>query len=253
MYTSYGKANDRFGFEAKGTFKCAYKHDSIITVICAAVLTAWVVLIIINVVMFFSYLFSGKAEMYSTENIVALDQQASSLHGDIVSAADSIASGGSDAWRSSNPNASDAANAPNMMKAFAPGFMGMSINSITTAFGIIVLILLLAGFIIIMIVFHAGQTYEFKATEDRFIITYPLKMGKTDLIKYEDVLGVKWTVRKLPLLPKCFDIDIKARSGEYTFRVILTKLARVNGITETPFNIIRERAGLAGNDNFYGV
>ena len=31
---------------------------------------------------------------------------------------------------------------------------------------------------------------------------------------------------------------------------ILTKIARANGITETPFNIIREKIGLASKDEF---
>ncbi len=236
MYTSFGKANDRFGFETKGSFKCAYKHDSVATAIGAALLLVWIIIIVINIIIFWSSIFSGKVEMYSIDNLFDLAQGEYSEN-----ATEETAEG------------QDSVEIPDKMRMFSSGFIGISVNSFATAFGIIVLILLLAGFIFMMIILRQGQNYEFKATEDRFIVTYPLKMGKTVLIKYEDVLGVKWTVRKLPLLPKCFDVEIKTRTGEYTFRVILTKLARVNGITETPFNIIRERAGLAENDIFYGV
>ncbi len=227
MYTSFSKVNDRFGFETKGSFRCAYSHDSVVVVIASAVLLIWGVLIIVNIVSFFTYLYSGSADMYSTDNITALDQA--------VAAGD------------------ESENGHTMMESFSPGFIGMSVNSIATVFGIFVLVILVAAYIIILTVLHKGQLYDFKANDEQFVITYPLKMHRTVALKYNDVLGVNWTERRFPLTPRCYDIEVSTRSGNYTFRVVLTKLAQANGITETPFNIVRERIGIAENDRFYGV
>lgn len=250
MYTSYGKANDRFGFDDKGVFRCAYKNDRLIAIIGALIIFVWIVLIIINIVSFWSYIGSGKAMMYDIGNIEELDRKAASSKGNLIDTADEIAAGGYDALQAEAHKADGSGST--MLEGFSSGFLGMSINSITTLGALIILVFLLAAFIIILIILHSGQKYTFRATDEGFTVVYPEKMHRTITLKYDDILGITWETRKFPLIPECYDFTIKTRTyGLVEFRVILHKLARVNGITETPFNYIREKIGAADPDERY--
>lgn len=249
MYTSLGKANDRFGFETKGSFKCAYKSDSLITVIGAAIILLWVILIIINFASIGIYLSTPGITMYDTDRIEELDRQAYSQSRGMSDDAERIGNGDEklSVFGSSEVH---------MMDGFSSGFMGMSTNFIALAFGLLVLILLLIAFFVVMMLVRKGRTFLFKANDNSFTITYPKKKNDTEEkvieLVYDDVLGLKWQSRKFPLLPECYDMTVKTRTyGDLEFRVILTKLARANGIIETPFNIIREKIGIAAKDERY--
>ncbi len=254
MYSSFGKANDRFGFESKGIFRVAYKTDSLVTVLGAIVILVWVVLIIINLVSIAAYLGSPNPTMYDTSRIEQLDREAAGKKGNLIDTADDIAAGGIDALRQEASKASDTNN--KMLEAFSSGFIGMSASFLSTAFGLIVLVFLLVAYFIVMMLVRKGRTYNFKANDNSFTVTYPPKKKGAEpevlVIDYSDVLGLTWETRKFPLLPECYDITVKTRTyGNLEYRVILTKIARVNGITETPFNLIREKIGLANKDERY--
>ncbi len=221
MYTSFGKANDRFGFEDKGEFRCAFKTDSLVVLICAAVILVWVVLIIIN--------------------FISIGVQLSHAGADVSAAVNAYIYGGN-ADEMADPRAATWGNAINV---------GMTIT--TTLLGLIILFFMLAVFFVIELRLFRGQKYTFKADDNSFTISYPPKMQKEDLVlEYTDILGITWERRKFPFAPECFDFTIKTRTqGLVEFRVILHKLAKVNGITETPFNYIREKIGAANADERY--
>ncbi|MCR4780049.1 MAG: hypothetical protein K5876_03030 [Ruminiclostridium sp.] len=254
MYSSLGKANDRFGFEAKGTFRVAYRTDSLVTVVGAAVILVWVVLIIINIVSIATYLGSPNITMYDTERIEELDRNAAGKKGNLIDTADDLAAGGISAFRQEASKASGEGD--KMLGAFSSGFIGMSTGFLSTAFGLIVLLFLLVAYFIVMTLVRKGRPYSFTANDSSFTVTYPPgKKGEKPevlVIDYDDVLGLTWETRKFPLLPECYDITVKTRTyGNLEYRVILTKIARTNGITETPFNLIREKIGLANKDERY--
>jgi len=219
MYTSFGKANDRFGFEMRGSFRCAYAKDRIVVAVSLAVIGLWIVLIIINVITYaYQMTHMGAAVSQALNDVI--------YHG----------TGEQDpkitTWGA----------------AIEAGF-----TMITTWLGLVFLAIFITAFIIILKVLHTGRKYSFSADEQKFVVTYPPKMNRKDEIIYDDVLGFKWEERKSVFAPKCFDIEITARDKVYEYRVVLTKIARVNGITETPFNIVRERAGFAEKDVRYMI
>lgn len=221
MYTSFGKANDRFGFEDKGEFRCAYKTDSLIITICAAVILVWVVLIIVN--------------------FITIGVQLSHTGADISQAMNELMYGSED------PTADSV-----KMTTWGSA-INVGITITTTALGFIILFFMLLAFFVIELRLHRGQKYVFKADDNSFIVSYPPKMQKEDLVlEYDDILGITWERRKFPLAPECYDFTIKTRThGLVEFRVILHKLAKVNGISETPFNYIREKIGAANADERY--
>ncbi len=255
MYTSFGKANDRFGFESKGTFRVAYKTDSLITAIGAAVILLWIVLIIVNLVSIGNFLGSNPT-MYDSARIEELDRDVAGKKGNLIDTADDIAAGGIDALRQEASKASGEGN--KMMEGFSTGFIGMSTNFIAIAFGLITLLFMLIAYFIIMTIIRKGKVCNFKANDNSFTVTYPpKKKGEAPeviVIEYDDVMGLTWQTRKFPLLPECYDITLKTRTcGNLEYRVILTKIARSNGIIETPFNFIREKTGLADKVEKFGV
>lgn len=218
MYTSYGKANDRFGFETKGQFRCAMKHDRLTVTICAAVMLVWIILIIINVITY--------ANQMSTTGAQISEAMYELIH---------------------------SGSAPDPKVTTWGAAMRAGLTMITTVLGLIILFFMLLVFLVIEIRLHRGNTYTFEANDESFTVIYPPKMQKEDVVlSYDDILGISWETRKFPLVPECYDISIKTRSmGFVEFRVILTKLAKANGITETPFNLIREKIGLADPDERY--
>ena len=50
MYTSLGKANDRFGFKQTGQFRCAYKNDRLFAIIGGIVVLLFAGLLVFNFV-----------------------------------------------------------------------------------------------------------------------------------------------------------------------------------------------------------
>ena len=218
MYTSLGKANDRFGFKQTGQFRCTYKNDRLFAIIGGVVVLLFAGLLVFN--------FIWLAGAFGSDGNIGSIVDTERLY-------DTAAQGGM------------------MMNIFSSDFISVSATFIASGFGIFILSIFVALYILLLFILHRGKKYEFTANEERFIVTYPPNMHRTDAYKYEDVLGVTWKTYKFPLLPECYDITVSTRNRTYEYRVILNRLARVNGIIETPFNFIRERTGIADRDEVY--
>ena len=216
MYTTYGKANDRFGFSSGGVFNCALKNDRLIVIAGIVLLALLAVGIITDLV-------------YIGHNMVNAGATTSAEMSDMIY----------------NMNTSEAKD-PKL------SVWGGAIN---TGFAIIILdaLLITAAFVLILFIIalvtlRRGKVYKFSANDETFIVTYPKNERKTVEFRYTDIIGMTWKTRKFPLAPECLDITVKTRIGDFDYRVILTKIGRANGITETPFNYIREKIGLASKD-----
>lgn len=216
MYTSFGKANDRFGFSTGGTFSCAFRNDRLAVIAGVLVIALIVIAAVSDIV-------------WLVQNTANAGAQASAGMYDMIY----------------NMN-TDGAKDPKL------NVWGGAIN---TGFAIIILAVIgitgvfaLIAFGIVLIFLHRGKLYKFTANDESFIVTYPAKERTTVEFRYDDIIGLTWEKRKFPLAPECLDITVKTKIGDFDYRVILTKIGRVNGITETPFNYIREKIGLAPKD-----
>lgn len=216
MYTSFDKIQDRFGFSTGGAFKCAYKNTR--TLILGGIITICVIiaLIIISVV----YVLVRMRDLPGMASA-----QLTTLIGNFVSG---------------NGLSGDAQAGGGLVE------FGFTVASI--GFGLALLLIAVIAFIIIITIMHAGQTYKFKADETKFTVIYPPKTGQTLTVEYDYIVGLYYEEWRFMFAPKCLDVTIQTKQGDFTFRCIHTPLSRANGITETPFNIIRERIGLAHKD-----
>ena len=205
MYTSFGKANDRFGFSTGGTFSCAFRNDRLAVIAGVLVIALIVITAVSDIV-------------WLVQNTANAGAQASAGMYDMIY----------------NMN-TDGAKEPKLT------VWGGAINT-----GFAIVILAVIG--IVLIFLHRGKLYKFTANDETFIVTYPAKERTTVEFRYDDIIGLTWEKRKFPLAPECLDITVKTKIGDFDYRVILTKIGRVNGITETPFNYIREKIGLAPKD-----
>ena len=222
MYTTKGKANDRFGFHSTGFFKCAYYHDRIIAVAGIVIIVALIILLIVNV-LFYLGMFDGQGSIGNMFDIGRILNLAAGM--------------GSEEDH-------------HLMEAFSSEMINMSVVAFSTAFFFFVLIILAAAYLLTLIILHKGQKYEFKADDEMFVVTYPKRMHRTATFRYEDVLGITWEERKSFILPHCYEFTVTTRSGSYDFKYIMNKIALANGVQETPFNIIREKIGVANEDEY---
>ncbi|MBQ9385049.1 MAG: hypothetical protein IJT87_12540 [Ruminiclostridium sp.] len=216
MYTSFGKVNDRFGFSMSGKFRCAYENTRSYLTTGMIIIGVLVALLAISVV----YLLIIARDVPYLASQTLNDIIYGFIYGE--------------------------ANAPNSGAGNTMVQIGYTILGI--AFGLFLLLIAVIVFFIILINMRMGQEYGFKADENVFIVTYPEKMHKVVRIEYEDVLGIRCEEWGFFLAPKCVDITIRTKQGELPFRFIHTPMSKANGITETPFNIIRERIGLTYED-----
>ncbi|MBR1830944.1 MAG: hypothetical protein IJ784_00745 [Ruminiclostridium sp.] len=211
MYTSFGKANDRFGFSTGGTFSCAFRNDRLAVIAGVLVIALIVIAAVSDIV-------------WLVQNTANAGSQASAGMYDMIY---NMNTDGANVWGGA------------INTGFA--FVILEVIGITGFFALI-------AFGIVLIFLHRGKLYKFTANDETFIVTYPAKERTTVEFRYDDIIGLTWEKRKFPLAPECLDITVKTKIGDFDYRVILTKIGRVNGITETPFNIIREKIGLATKD-----
>lgn len=106
------------------------------------------------------------------------------------------------------------------------------------------------GYCIILAVLKVGRTYTFTATEEKFIICPPEKVGACISINYADVIGISAQERKFIFAEHGVDITIKTKKGEIFLRYIHTPESAIKGLSETPFNIIMERAEIVSKPDF---
>jgi len=216
MYTSFDKIQDRFGFSTGGSFKCAYRNTR--TLILGGLITIGVifVLTVISVV----YVAVRMRDIPG----MASAQLTSLITGFITG------------------------NGLNGNAEAGGALAGFGLAVISISFGLFLLLIAVIVFLIILTTMRVGQTYKFKADETTFTVIYPEKIGQTLTMEYEYIIGIYSEEWRFLCAPKCLDVTIQTKMGEFTFRCIHTPMSRANGIAETPFNIIRERIGLAHED-----
>lgn len=221
MYTSYSKINDRFGFSTGGTFHCAYTNTR--TIISAGLIAICVIFVLIIISLIYVFVQIGNAPAEASMEFEQLIYGA----GGILGSDDAHSAGNSTVFNS-------------MINA------GFGITGV--AFGVILLVICVIVFVITTAILHTGQIYRFTANEEVFTVEYPQRMNRKLSIEYDYIIGLKYEEWRFMFAPKCMDITIQTKQGDITFRCIHTPMSKANGITETPFNIIRERIGLASGD-----
>lgn len=198
-YTSYSPNNERFGFQLKGSFRCAYGWERLFIII------GGIVILVVTAVIIFLW---ASLKDYMGSNVEV------SVY--IVD--------------------------------------GISYGLTTTAMSalLVIEILLLIGYIVTIGILRVGQSYRFYANEEYFDITPPQKNARHIIIYYKDVTAVFPDERAFPLTSGGIDVTILIKNGRLLFQTIHTSKTKANGIEETPFNIIRERAGLVPPPQFIG-
>lgn len=125
------------------------------------------------------------------------------------------------------------------------------VQALAMAITLYATLFLLAVYIIIICVMKAGVNYSFHATETYFDVW--TKNKRHVIINYDDVINVMHSERRFPLAAAGLDITIVTKKGTFEFMLIHTPKSKTGGISETPFNIVLERAGLvAPPDMFIG-
>ena len=111
-------------------------------------------------------------------------------------------------------------------------------------------LLFIAGYISVATIMRSGRAYTFFANEQYFDICPPDK-GRHTIIYYDDVINVMYSERHFPLTAAGLDVTVVTKKGRFEFSLIHTPQSRnAGGVTETPFNIIMERAGLVSPPSF---
>lgn len=101
----------------------------------------------------------------------------------------------------------------------------------------------IAIYIFVLTAAKSGRAMTFFANEEYFDIC-PSKNERHIILYYDEVIGVTADERSFPLMPSGIDITVITKREQYVFSYIHTDKSRANGLSETPFNIVMERAGL---------
>ena len=123
------------------------------------------------------------------------------------------------------------------------GSAAYSVINITGSFLIFVLFLTVVGFIIVITVLRSGRKFTFKADETQMTITD--SKGGARTFEYAKVSAVMEEERRFPFTAPELDIELRTKDGTFEYRLLHTPMSKVNGISETPFYIIKERIGQA--------
>lgn len=102
----------------------------------------------------------------------------------------------------------------------------------------------LMAFCITLGLLRTGQKYGFIANENYFEIIPPKEELPHIIVNYNDVIMIFGEERKFIFAEHGLDVTIKMKKFSYFFRYIHTPDSRLNGLSNTPFNIIMERAEL---------
>lgn len=121
---------------------------------------------------------------------------------------------------------------------------------IAVAAMICLILMTLIAFAITLTVLHAGQIHEFKANETYFEIIPPDPTIPHIIIYYDDVIMVYAEERKFLLTEHGLDVTVRTKKGNLFFRYVHTTESKLKGLSDTPFNIIQERAGLVSRPDF---
>ena len=132
--------------------------------------------------------------------------------------------------------------------AFNTGIYGSYVIAVAAI--VIIIILTLIAFAITLTVLHAGRIHNFKANENYFEIIPPDPTIPHIIINYDDVIMVYAEERKFLFTEHGLDITVRTKKGNLFFRYVHTVESKLNGLSDTPFNILMERAGLVSRPDF---
>ncbi|MBQ8904308.1 MAG: hypothetical protein IJY73_08510, partial [Oscillospiraceae bacterium] len=122
-----------------------------------------------------------------------------------------------------------------------------------TAIGMVFLFWLeivgIIAFAITLAVLKTGITCTFKANENYMEIVEQVKNPRTTVIFYNDVINVTATERKFLFLSG-INVTVYTKQNFFEYRYIHNHLSKTGGLSETPFNIIMERAELVSKPNY---
>lgn len=107
----------------------------------------------------------------------------------------------------------------------------------------------LIAFAVTLTFLKTGKTCTFKANENYMEIVKQSKNPETTVIFYNDVINVTATERKFLFLGG-INVTIYTKQDFLEFRYIHDHLSKTGGLSETPFNIIMERAELVSKPKY---
>lgn len=105
------------------------------------------------------------------------------------------------------------------------------------------------SFLITLGFLKTGKSCDFKANENYMEINEYGKNPKTTVIFYHDVINVTATERKFLFLSG-INITVYTKQDFFEYRYIHNHLSKSGGLSETPFNIIMERAELVSKPKY---
>lgn len=204
MYTSFSPNNERFGFRLKGRFKCAFQLERTI-LIAGLIPMALIIILMIVAIVFIGGLFNPDGGLKGGYAEVVTEEGYPKVQ-------------------------------------FSDSAANYTVGMISIDFLLVLLAIFAAIYIAVIIFMRVGRYYTFDANENGMTIRFP--SGREESFLYKDVMGVTAKERKFLWASRGLDITIKTRFKNYTYHLIHTPMSRANGISETPFNIVRERAEL---------
>ena len=129
-------------------------------------------------------------------------------------------------------------------------FINFAASNIAISMSLFLIAACILAFVIIIAFLNGGRSYKFHANETGFTVIYP-KKGKEELFLYDRIIGIQEEERRFIFLRSGMDVIIKTKNYSRRFRLIHTSASRANGISETPFNIIKERIGLTQRPDYH--
>ncbi len=107
----------------------------------------------------------------------------------------------------------------------------------------------LIAFAVTLTFLKTGKTCTFKANENYMEIVKQSKNPETTVIFYNDVINVTSSERKFLFLGG-INVTVYTKQNAFEFRYVHDHLSKTGGLSETPFNIICERAELVSKPKY---
>ncbi len=207
-YSSYSPNEERFGFSAKGSFKCGYDSERVIIITGLAVLA----LIFVGMIICFATCYDM---LFTTV--------------DIEKAAQQVGEGSRNIF------------------GFNPAEYGVTAMAMIFLFWLEIVGII--AFCIVLALLKMGKVCTFKANENYMEIVEQGKNPRTTVIYYNDVINVTASERKF-LFIGGLNITVYTKQNMFEFRYSHDHLSKIGGLSETPFNIIMERAELVSKPSY---
>lgn len=130
---------------------------------------------------------------------------------------------------------------------FNPVEYGLSAMAMVFLFGLEIVGLI--AFAITLAFLKTGKTCTFKANENYMEIVEQGKNPQTTVIFYNDVINATSSERRFLFLSG-INVTVYTKQNIFEFRYIHNHLSKTGGLSETPFNIIMERAELVSKPKY---